>query len=158
MISSALFLSALPIYSLSAQNEGPRGEAPRGQATAATKAANEAFAAKLPIADQKDFHLCELTDADVYFKLPESFKKNCTKYIDLLKANPRLINSIAARWTPLNESAAPPVVAGTLASATSVSEYFPQTVEVSYFDGHCFPELCFSFVTVFTTLGPVTNI
>ena len=43
------------------------------------------------IADQKDFHLCELTDADVYFKLPESFKKNCTKYIDLLKANPRLI-------------------------------------------------------------------
>ena len=43
------------------------------------------------IADEKDFHLCELTDADVYFKLPESFKKNCTKYIDLLKANPRLI-------------------------------------------------------------------
>ncbi len=55
MISSALFLSAMPIYSLSAQNEAPRDEAPRGQATAATKAANEAFAAKLPIADQKDF-------------------------------------------------------------------------------------------------------
>ena len=43
------------------------------------------------IADEKDFHLCDLTDADVYFKLPESFKKNCTKYIDLLQANPRLI-------------------------------------------------------------------
>tara|TARA_R110002072_G_scaffold283828_1_gene447484 strand:+ start:23357 stop:25669 length:2313 start_codon:yes stop_codon:yes gene_type:complete len=43
------------------------------------------------IAHEKDFHLCELTNADVYFKLPESFKKNCTKYIDLLKANPRLI-------------------------------------------------------------------
>jgi putative protease len=43
------------------------------------------------IADEKDFHLCALTDADVYFKLPESFKKNCTKYIDLLQANPRLI-------------------------------------------------------------------
>ena len=43
------------------------------------------------IADEKDFHLCDLTDADVYFKLPESFKKNCTKYIDLLNANPRLI-------------------------------------------------------------------
>jgi len=43
------------------------------------------------IADEKDFHLCDLTDADVYFKLPESLKKNCTKYSDLLKANPRLI-------------------------------------------------------------------
>jgi putative protease len=43
------------------------------------------------IADEKDFYLCALTDADVYFKLPESFKKNCTKYIDLLQANPRLI-------------------------------------------------------------------
>ena len=43
------------------------------------------------IADEKDFHLLDATDADVYFKLPESFKKNCTKYSDLLKANPRLI-------------------------------------------------------------------
>jgi putative protease len=43
------------------------------------------------IAEEKDFYLCDLTDADVYFKLPESFKKNCTKYIDLLNANPRLI-------------------------------------------------------------------
>ncbi|PVZ69542.1 peptidase U32 family protein [Pelagibaculum spongiae] len=43
------------------------------------------------IADEKDFHLCDLTGADVYFKLPESFKKDCPKYIDLLKANPRLI-------------------------------------------------------------------
>jgi putative protease len=43
------------------------------------------------IAYEKDFHLCELTDADVYFKIPESLKKNCTKHIDLLKANPRLI-------------------------------------------------------------------
>jgi putative protease len=43
------------------------------------------------IADEKDFHLCELTDADVYFKLPESFKKDCPKYINLLNAHPRLI-------------------------------------------------------------------
>ncbi len=43
------------------------------------------------IADEKDFHLCDLTDADVYFKIPESLKKNCTKHIELLKANPRLI-------------------------------------------------------------------
>jgi len=43
------------------------------------------------IADQKDLHLCDVTDADIYFKLPESFKKDCTKYIDLLIDNPRLI-------------------------------------------------------------------
>ena len=43
------------------------------------------------ISDLKDLNLCDVTDADIYFKLPESFKKNCTKYIDLLLANPRLI-------------------------------------------------------------------
>jgi putative protease len=43
------------------------------------------------IAYEKDFYLCDLTDADVYFKLPESFKKDCPKHIDLLNANPRLI-------------------------------------------------------------------
>ncbi len=43
------------------------------------------------LADEKDFHLCNLTDADIYFKLPESLKKNCTKQIDLLLKNPRLI-------------------------------------------------------------------
>lgn len=43
------------------------------------------------IANAKDLHLCDVTDADVYFKLPESFKKNNTKFIDLLLANPRLI-------------------------------------------------------------------
>jgi len=43
------------------------------------------------IADEKDLHLCDVTDADIYFKLPESFKKGCTKYIDLLQKNPRLI-------------------------------------------------------------------
>ena len=43
------------------------------------------------IADEKDLHLCDVTDADVYFKLPESFKKDDTKYIDLLLQNPRLI-------------------------------------------------------------------
>ena len=60
MICSALMLSAIPLQSLAAQSEAPKGQAPQGQApqgqaTTATKAANEAFAAKLPIADQKDF-------------------------------------------------------------------------------------------------------
>ncbi|MGF1749693.1 peptidase U32 family protein [Vibrio cionasavignyae] len=43
------------------------------------------------IADEKDLHLCDVTEADIYFKLPESFKKRCNKYIDILAANPRLI-------------------------------------------------------------------
>ena len=43
------------------------------------------------IADEKDRHLCDLTDADVYFKLPESFKKGCNKHIELFLRNPRLI-------------------------------------------------------------------
>ncbi len=43
------------------------------------------------IADEKDMHLCDLTDADVYFKLPESLKKGCNKHIDILLHNPRLI-------------------------------------------------------------------
>ena len=43
------------------------------------------------IADVKDLTLCDLTDADVYFKLPESLKKGCNKHIDILLNNPRLI-------------------------------------------------------------------
>jgi len=43
------------------------------------------------IADVKDMALCDLTDADVYFKLPESLKKGCNKHIDILLNNPRLI-------------------------------------------------------------------
>jgi len=43
------------------------------------------------IAEEKDLHLCEVTDADIYFKLPESFKKDCNKFIELFLNNPRLI-------------------------------------------------------------------
>ena len=47
------------------------------------------------ISEEKDLHLCNVTDADIYFKLPESFNKDSAKstvmYIDILKANPRLI-------------------------------------------------------------------
>ena len=43
------------------------------------------------ISDVKDLHLCDQTNADVYFKLPESFKVGSTKYIDIFLENPRLI-------------------------------------------------------------------
>jgi len=48
-------------------------------------------ALSLLIANEKDAHLCDVTDADIYFKLPESFKKNCPKHIDIFKRNPRFI-------------------------------------------------------------------
>ncbi|MBT4763207.1 MAG: U32 family peptidase [Bdellovibrionaceae bacterium] len=43
------------------------------------------------ISEEKDVQLCELTDAHIYFKLPESFKKDCTKNIELLQRNSQLI-------------------------------------------------------------------
>ncbi|CAK3122433.1 putative protease [Vibrio crassostreae] len=52
---------------------------------------NEKPTMSMLIADVEDLHLCDVTDADVYFKLPESFKKRCNKYTDILAANPRLI-------------------------------------------------------------------
>lgn len=45
----------------------------------------------LLIANVKDLHLADVTDADIYFKIPESLKKNCPKHIKLLQENPRLI-------------------------------------------------------------------
>ena len=45
----------------------------------------------LLISDEKDAHLCDITEADIYFKLPESFKKGCNKFIELLQRNPRFI-------------------------------------------------------------------
>jgi putative protease len=43
------------------------------------------------ICDQADVDLAGVTDADIYFKLPDAYKRGCTKYIDFLAANPRLI-------------------------------------------------------------------
>jgi putative protease len=43
------------------------------------------------IADEKDVHLCDLTNADVYFKLPESWKKDCNKHIEIFERHPQLI-------------------------------------------------------------------
>ena len=45
----------------------------------------------LLICDEADIALAKVTDADIYFKLPDAYKRDCTKYIEFLKANPRLI-------------------------------------------------------------------
>ncbi|MDO9182872.1 MAG: U32 family peptidase, partial [Bacteriovorax sp.] len=47
------------------------------------------------ISEEQDAYLCEVTDADIYFKLPESYpesyKGGCTKHLEILKRNPRFI-------------------------------------------------------------------
>ncbi|XQW85761.1 peptidase U32 family protein [Thalassotalea piscium] len=43
------------------------------------------------ICDQDDVALANETDAAIYFKLPDAYKRGCTKYVDFLQKNPRLI-------------------------------------------------------------------
>lgn len=43
------------------------------------------------ICDEADIGLADVTDADIYFKLPDAYKRGCTKYVDFFKQNPRLI-------------------------------------------------------------------
>ncbi len=59
--------------------------------TANTGTGTKSHSMSILIADEKDVYLCDITDADVYFKLPESWKKNSNKYIDIFERNPQLI-------------------------------------------------------------------
>jgi putative protease len=43
------------------------------------------------ICDDSDIDLSNVTDADIYFKLPDAYKRGCTKYVDFFNENPRLI-------------------------------------------------------------------
>ena len=52
---------------------------------------NEKPTLSMLISDEKDAYLADITDADIYFKLPESFKKRCNKQRDILARNPRFI-------------------------------------------------------------------
>lgn len=45
----------------------------------------------LLISEQSDLNLVNVTNADIYFKLPDAYKRGCTKYVDFLNENPRLI-------------------------------------------------------------------
>jgi putative protease len=45
----------------------------------------------LLICDKGDVHLADSTDADIYFKLPDAYKRGCIEYVDFLQRNPRLI-------------------------------------------------------------------
>lgn len=45
----------------------------------------------LLICDEADVYLTDVTDADIYFKLPDAYKRGCTKYVGFLQENLRLI-------------------------------------------------------------------
>lgn len=53
--------------------------------------ASDIASLSLLISDESDAYLAAETDAAIYFKLPESFKAGCDKYIDILLRNPRFI-------------------------------------------------------------------
>ncbi|OEF25616.1 peptidase U32 family protein [Vibrio rumoiensis] len=43
------------------------------------------------ICDEADASLVDTTDADVYFKLPDAYKRGCTKFVEFFQQNPKLI-------------------------------------------------------------------
>ncbi len=45
----------------------------------------------LLICDEDDITLADVTDANIYFKLPDAYKRGCTKYVAFLQHNRRLI-------------------------------------------------------------------
>ncbi|MEP1385459.1 MAG: peptidase U32 family protein [Paraglaciecola sp.] len=55
------------------------------------KKANTLANLSILICDEKDIELADVTDADIYFKLPDAYKRDCTKYVGFLQDNPRLI-------------------------------------------------------------------
>jgi putative protease len=57
----------------------------------APKKANTRANLSLLISDPADLHLAQVTDADIYFKLPDAYKRGCTYYVGFLRDNSRLI-------------------------------------------------------------------
>jgi len=52
---------------------------------------NQKAKLSLLICDETDIDLGNVTDADIYFKLPDAYKRGCTKYVEFFNNNPRLI-------------------------------------------------------------------
>ncbi|MCE0555531.1 DUF3656 domain-containing protein [Motilimonas sp. E26] len=55
------------------------------------KPSGQAPSLSMLICDPADAALANVTDGDIYFKLPDAYKRGCTKYVDFLLENPRLI-------------------------------------------------------------------
>ncbi len=55
------------------------------------KPSGQAPRLSLLICDPADAALADVTNSDIYFKLPDAYKRGCTQYVDFLQQNPRLI-------------------------------------------------------------------
>ncbi|MDX1282672.1 peptidase U32 family protein [Shewanella colwelliana] len=66
-------------------------EVPLPKLERSPKPAGQAIELSLLICDEEDVALADVTDGDIYFKLPDAYKRGCTKYVDFLLQNPRLI-------------------------------------------------------------------
>ncbi|WP_434339537.1 peptidase U32 family protein [Motilimonas cestriensis] len=55
------------------------------------KPSGQAPSLSMLICDPADAALANVTDGDIYFKLPDAYKRGCTKYVDFLLENPRLL-------------------------------------------------------------------
>jgi len=55
------------------------------------KPAGSKAKSSLLICDDTDINLSAVTNADIYFKLPDAYKRGSTKYVHFFKVNPQLI-------------------------------------------------------------------
>jgi U32 family peptidase len=55
------------------------------------KAVEQKSELSILISDIDDVCLLDKTDADIYFKVPDAYKRGCTQYVDFFNENPRLI-------------------------------------------------------------------
>jgi putative protease len=56
-----------------------------------TNANKPAHQLSILICDEDDINLTKITGANIYFKLPDAYKRGCTKYVSFFKENPSLI-------------------------------------------------------------------
>ncbi|NQZ81348.1 MAG: U32 family peptidase [Colwellia sp.] len=69
----------------------PKVSSNTGTSNEAQDATEASLKLSILISDESDINLGNITDADIYFKLPDAYKRGCTKYIGFFQANPRLI-------------------------------------------------------------------
>lgn len=55
------------------------------------KPVNNKAKLSLLICDEADASLAKVSDANIYFKLPDAYKRGCTNYVDFFNTNPTLI-------------------------------------------------------------------
>lgn len=86
-------ITALKNELLAYLNDGikPVAEATLPKLERHAKPADQKPELSILICDEDDAALVDETDADIYFKLPDAYKRGCTKFVTFFQENPRLI-------------------------------------------------------------------